>query len=545
MSSLLVGKKWQPPAKKRELSDSDDEDSDSSEDLFSGKAAGKGKSPRGAAPKSKHRKVDKAIDSSDDEGKNDDGSFFDDGDNDDDEDGDKEDREKRIQDKVNALLENSASSCSSNTNFIDSTIVDEKPPTSAEKRRSRKNQANLNRARELVAKVDSKQKQSINNYEVDMIDLDIEDNIARPVFGKIMTAAERLKQAPVFSLDLLESELGIKSNNPSRAADINQPVDVTNKGVKLKTRLNGKHEAKWIVVQDDVFGKLKDKFANLYKISIDDIKKFEFDGEELDNNETPLDQDMEDGDLIDAKIDAALLEDALAAAVKPKTQQAPAVTPSSSSSSSSSSAQNFPEEKVKSIALAPENRLQQTIKLKVLAQVSKSAKEINTELKVFGDFTLAKIHLMLSKADTGIFNREMTLPSYTIERAQGGSKLLSMDEEIINLDIDNEIIIVRPSNIGIVILPKIKNSQKVNVEQFGVNVSPLTSISRFIDSLVASGYLIHPRDMLKFNLASQEVAKKKGAKPKKKLIDLKGFDENTSLFDCGFTDGAVLECSKI
>lgn len=351
----------------------------------------------------------------------------------------------------------------------------------------------------------------------------------------------------MFSLDLLESELGIKNSSSSRPAPVpvEQPVDITNKGVKLKTRLNGKHEAKWIVVEDDTFGKLKDKFAALYKISLDRIKSFEFDGEELDSSETPLDQDMEDGDLIDAKIDASLLEGALAAAAKPKQS---AQAPSSSSSSSSSSASDVvKEEKMKSAALDPENRLQQKIKLRVLSEVSSSGEEINTELKVFGDFTFAKIHAMLSKAGTGIFTKGAPLPSYTIERAQGGSKLLPFDEEIINLNIDNETIIVRPANIGIVIIPQnIKNNQNMSVEEFGVNVSPLTPLSRFIDSLISSGYLIHPKEMLKFQFVSKDAAtgkKKKGAKPKKKLVDLATYDEDMSLFDCGFTDATVLECS--
>ena len=46
---------------------------------------------------------------------------------------------------------------------------------------------------------------------------------------------------------------------------------------------------------------MKQKFAEIYGVAVKDIK-FQFDGDDLENEQSPDDLEMEDGFMIDAKV---------------------------------------------------------------------------------------------------------------------------------------------------------------------------------------------------------------------------------------------------
>ena len=87
----------------------------------------------------------------------------------------------------------------------------------------------------------------------------------------------------------------------------------TSNNVNIKTRLNGHHEWRWNIKKDDKLKKLRDKFCEIYGVSMHQVN-IEFDGEEIGDNDTPEGLDMEDDDLIDCSVAKELYDCAIASA---------------------------------------------------------------------------------------------------------------------------------------------------------------------------------------------------------------------------------------
>ena len=95
------------------------------------------------------------------------------------------------------------------------------------------------------------------------------------------------------------------------------PVDNGPPKIKVKTRLNGKLERGFKIGTTDKFEKLREALSRLYCID-ESLITMKFDGDSLDDDQTPEDVDMEDDNMIDVfipkdKFEAAKISFELAA----------------------------------------------------------------------------------------------------------------------------------------------------------------------------------------------------------------------------------------
>lgn len=117
---------------------------------------------------------------------------------------------------------------------------------------------------------------------------------------KVKSAKERKQvynKSNDVSLEYLNNIMGVSNEQEFAASSVATGIS----SIKLKTRLNGKHEFLWKIAKTDNFLKMKTKFAEVYGITAKSIK-FIFDGQPLKDSETADDIDMEDDNMIDVKI---------------------------------------------------------------------------------------------------------------------------------------------------------------------------------------------------------------------------------------------------
>ena len=334
----------------------------------------------------------------------------------------------------------------------------------------------------------------------------------------VLTAAERarLQVAPEFSLDLLESTLGIEAKPKSsssysgtsssagfaEASTSSSSSSSSGATVKLKTRLNGKLEGKWIIGIEEPFSKMKAKVCEFYGCAIDSLLRFEFDGEDLDNDDTPAQQEMEDDFLIDIKVPPAVFE-----AVESRKKEAASAAGGSSSSSSSSRVPAPQSVAVnKSASLSAENRMVMHMKLHAFAHVTQTAQETVTTMKVFTDLTLAKVHSRL--VSKGLYRAEIADQiCYTVERVPGKASLLNPLLTLLDLRIDDDATVsARLPNLTLTIRPPTcQNLTPDAAEQHGhdgtyqLKASPTTSLSVLVARIME--LFINPLDANAYSFA--------------------------------------------
>lgn len=122
----------------------------------------------------------------------------------------------------------------------------------------------------------------------------------------ILTAAERQSIARTAAANSMKSSFNVFDGENSS----NVSLDDTGK-LSIKTRVNGVHERTWKFSAIETFATIKEQMSEVYGIPAQEISLV-FDGELLDEEDTPKNASMETDDLIDAKIPKAKLSDALA-----------------------------------------------------------------------------------------------------------------------------------------------------------------------------------------------------------------------------------------
>ena len=157
-----------------------------------------------------------------------------------------------------------------------------------------------------------------------------EEEVVHIALPTIMTASEReaaknkSKRTSIETIDLLASELGVSDDivppcsisKTKPSSDTDDDGEDGSQGLQIKTRLNGSHLATMFLPHGAHFDELVKRLAAFYGLSKHksfkaDKLRLEFDGETLDTSTTPEDVDMDDGDLIDVKLDEKLLRAAM------------------------------------------------------------------------------------------------------------------------------------------------------------------------------------------------------------------------------------------
>ena len=190
--------------------------------------------------------------------------------------------------------------------------------------------AKLSELHSILTKIEGS-RASKKPVDVDIIDDDDGHSAVQNVFvaPKILTAAEREAQALSTSSANLANILGSGASSSSSNGHPPQAEHL----IKLKMRLNGKSESKMKFNPKEAFSSIKGKFAKAHEIAVTDILKFEFDGEAIEDDETPEALEMEDEYVIDVKIAEAKFAGAVDARARqklgPKAAPPPLPLPSS------------------------------------------------------------------------------------------------------------------------------------------------------------------------------------------------------------------------
>ena len=139
------------------------------------------------------------------------------------------------------------------------------------------------------------------------------DNIAPVEIDKVNSDNNTIsgQSSSAIAIDVSSSDTNTNSNFGSSTADVSNN-DMGN-NVNIKTRLNGKHEWRWNIKKDDKLKKLRDKYCEIYSVTLNQVS-IEFDGVAIGDNDTPEGLDMEDDDLIDCSIHKDLYNVSVASA---------------------------------------------------------------------------------------------------------------------------------------------------------------------------------------------------------------------------------------
>jgi small ubiquitin-related modifier len=379
----------------------------------------------------------------------------------------------------------------------------------------------------------------------DMEDEDLVDiTVNATAFDNAVATAKGKEEIAVAADDDAQNEKnngGGKNNNTEK--------------VKFKTRLNGQHEHRWMVGKEDAFSKIKGKFADVYGLSLRDIKKFEFDGEAIDDDETPSTLDMDNGDLIDVTIDAKKLDGALAHETSKSKKPASSSSSSSSSASSSSSSSasagkgNFASPdannktagssssssgKGKSAASKKrENRVEVRFNIVVSKSVSVNGERAEACITYFADELVDRLVELLTvkkKLLKDIPVNVVILRDRGHKQVQRGKTLMQ------NSIMDNSTVEFRLPNIGVKIKPSgiaLEGSSQF-VGEFEVqSANPEGPLKTLMDSLMKSGHLVYPRDQLTFTMVGASGS-----------VCLDEVDETETIGSYGFQDKCELFVTK-
>jgi hypothetical protein len=162
--------------------------------------------------------------------------------------------------------------------------------------------------------------------------LPAKSSVSRPV---IKTAAERLLEK-VSRVDQLigQSKPAVSSSSSSSSSSGGATVIAPADRLRVKTRLNKKHEYEFEASTKFTVAQLKNMFRQVYGLAADEKVSLEFEGDKLQDSNTLDDSDLMDQDLVDARIQADLVADAVQRADAfrkegrtPSVDAAPAVAP--------------------------------------------------------------------------------------------------------------------------------------------------------------------------------------------------------------------------
>lgn len=188
----------------------------------------------------------------------------------------------------------------------------------AEAKEAENTGAKMSELHSILTKIEDS-RNSKKNVDLDLTEEEDSRFAVQNVFvvPKILTAAEREARALSTSSANLADILGSVTSSSSSNSQPPQPEHL----IKLKMRLNGKTESKMKFNPKEVFSSIKGKFAKAHEIAVADILKFEFDGEAIEDDETPASLEMEDEYVIDVKIAEVKLARAVEARTRQKIEQ--------------------------------------------------------------------------------------------------------------------------------------------------------------------------------------------------------------------------------
>ncbi|KAJ1432745.1 hypothetical protein B484DRAFT_447639 [Ochromonadaceae sp. CCMP2298] len=154
--------------------------------------------------------------------------------------------------------------------------------------------------------LDSRRTLSQSTNRVDLVASKDNEEVYKP--PTVLTAAERAVRAQEA---MLRYDQQASSSSRASSTTNAQPEAKAEPMIKIVTRLNGNHDHPWRIRQDQAFGKVRAKFAEIYGLQVVQVK-FKFDGDSISDDSTPTSLDLEDEDLIEVVIDKALYEKAVA-----------------------------------------------------------------------------------------------------------------------------------------------------------------------------------------------------------------------------------------
>jgi len=125
---------------------------------------------------------------------------------------------------------------------------------------------------------------------------------------KIKTATERCRERESRVQIMMDESKPAGSSSSSAVASA-ATIDAADR-LRIKTRLNNKHEYMWVVSNSYSVKQLKGLFRQVYGLAADEKVSLEYDGERLQEGSTLEDCDLMDEDLVDAKIQGHLIADA-------------------------------------------------------------------------------------------------------------------------------------------------------------------------------------------------------------------------------------------
>ena len=156
----------------------------------------------------------------------------------------------------------------------------------------------------------------VSNVDDDVTTLPVQEStLILPTVRRRKAAERAVRPEDSISEMLLNSVRNCSSSSGS--SDVAPPVDTGGARIGIKTRLNGLHLRLFKVAIDAKFEVVRDGLARMYDIPASFIV-MKFDGDSIDDNQTPEELDMEEDNMIDVSIPKEKYEAAVAASLTAK-----------------------------------------------------------------------------------------------------------------------------------------------------------------------------------------------------------------------------------
>ena len=174
---------------------------------------------------------------------------------------------------------------------------------------------NIRAARELLSQIGSA-KLKLTDIDEDVKILPVNTSTLVLPTVRIRSAAEKAQTCATtddVSAESLLDSLFTSSSSSSSSVEA-PPTDAGGPRIRIKTRLNGKHEGRFKIAINYKFEKLRHGLAKIYDIATSLIV-MKFDGDSIDDDQTPEEIDMDDDDMIDVTIPKEKYDAAIAASL--------------------------------------------------------------------------------------------------------------------------------------------------------------------------------------------------------------------------------------
>lgn len=241
---------------------------------------------------------------------------------------------------------------------------------------------------------------------------------------------------------------------------------------------------------------------------------FSFDGEVIEDDDTPISLDLEDDYLIDVKIDKSLYDAAVTARTSYKAPAASSTAPAAGNGDGAV--------KRESERASRGERL--LLQMEAIAEATKSNEAIPLFIaKAFASTTFEQLLVQLRKQEE--FNH-----TYEINFTEGKSTVFLLDKTLKEQGVTEDMrIVVRPKKISVNIIPVNITSKGKPVGNFNVEIAPTGTVQKLIASLDASNILVHSKSELLFLLENNRATGKLDPSSQQTLREMK-FHNNSNIF---------------